>query len=202
MERLELYEEDTPYFAALGRFISAYALAEAAAMMLTRSLSGLEDERSRIAFGGMRLSDISERLRKFAELEELPDEKIDCIEDCLQQLSQIGKQRDKLVHRRVSYEEGHIHVSNSFTSKSLLSFEEDKFSIYDLKRMQSDCETIYIRLHTIEYPNLLGNAKWGDIRILHSAWKYTPPSPKRDNHMAHIRKRRKSSPRRPPASRE
>jgi hypothetical protein len=44
----EMSREDTPYFAAVGRFIVEYAAAEAAAHLLARHLSGLSDEKARI----------------------------------------------------------------------------------------------------------------------------------------------------------
>jgi hypothetical protein len=55
--------ENEPYFAALGRFIVSYAMAEHQVHLLARHLSRLSDAKGRIIFSSMRLSDLSERVR-------------------------------------------------------------------------------------------------------------------------------------------
>jgi hypothetical protein len=56
--------ESVPYFAKVGRFIVAYAAAESMMHMLARHLSGLDDRKARIIFGGMPLRDLTERVRQ------------------------------------------------------------------------------------------------------------------------------------------
>jgi hypothetical protein len=51
----QIPREDTPYFAALGRFITQYAAAEAGVHLLCRHLSGLSDDKARALISGMRL---------------------------------------------------------------------------------------------------------------------------------------------------
>jgi hypothetical protein len=50
-------------FEALGRFVTAYATAESGVHILARTLSGLADEKARIVFGGMRLTDAIDCIR-------------------------------------------------------------------------------------------------------------------------------------------
>jgi hypothetical protein len=55
--------EEDKFFAAFGRFIASYALAEAAFHIAARHFSGLPEGKARAILGGMRISDLIEKLR-------------------------------------------------------------------------------------------------------------------------------------------
>src|SRR5690348_5317017 len=82
-------EEEAAYFESLGRLVAAYAAAEASVHQLVRKLSSLSEEKARIIFAGMRLGDLSERIRGIIRL--YPDiiENSDEVEPCLVQLDII-----------------------------------------------------------------------------------------------------------------
>jgi hypothetical protein len=103
--------EDTPYFAAVGRFIVAYANAEAVLHLTTRLLSSMPEDKARIIFAGMRLTDLAARLRPILLLEGNKSPRYKEVDACLTQLDIIATERNKLVHRMVSYSEKTIRAS-------------------------------------------------------------------------------------------
>jgi hypothetical protein len=168
-------KEDEPYFAALGRFIVAYALAESSVHQLARKLSGLNDHKARVIFGGMRVVDIIDRIRRLLKLAKRSKKTCDAIEDCFGQLDAIGKQRDKLVHRYVDYEANALSVTNYLTAKSILNVEKELFTMTDLETMESDCWLIYSKL-THYRKGRKSSDPWRQKRIKRS-WLYTSPKP-------------------------
>src|ERR1035437_8868002 len=106
---------DTPHFEAVGRFISSFASAEAAAHALARKLSGLSDKKARIIFGGMRLGDITDRIRGMMLADAIAENTYADIDSCLTQLNCIADQRHKLVHRSTMYLADKLIVSNVLT---------------------------------------------------------------------------------------
>jgi hypothetical protein len=169
-----LAERQIPFYAALGRFVTAYALAEAGVHITARHFSGLSDEHARVIFGGMRLGDLSERLRKLTDDTQYFSE----IDELLTQLDGISKERDKLVHRLVEYDsKAGLTVTNKLTVKSIENVEVRNFSVQELSDMESDCKRIYFRLTSqikgIDGPSA---AKFGfTILGLHAPWQYKRP---------------------------
>jgi hypothetical protein len=134
----ELWPESEPgYFAELGRMITAYAEAEAGVHFLARHFSGLPDAKARAIFGGMRLSDLTERIRQMMRIDETTGNIYREVDDCLVQLVVIADQRHKLVHRMVDYTGTSLSVSNPLTTKSLAAVERDVFSHSDLGKYET-----------------------------------------------------------------
>ena len=181
-------EQQVPFYAALGRFITAYALAEAGVHIAARYFSGLSEKNARVIFAGMRLGDLSERLRKLT----LNTSHFSSVDELLLQLDVIGTERDKLVHRLVEYDPKHgLTVTNKLTVKSLENVEIHNFSIDELEAMKEDCTRIYFRL-TAEIKGLDGPSatKHGvTILSLYGPWRYKRPQPKKKQ------KQRRASPR-------
>jgi hypothetical protein len=166
--------EDQPYFAALGKFITAYAIAEHQVHLLARRLTRLNDAKARIVFSGMRLGDLAERIRGLLRVTKATTKRYNEVDACLQQLDLIATQRNNLVHRFVLYKHGQIEVTNITISKSIDTFEIQKFTIADFENMDSDCSSITIRLRIIcggteASPEL---RKWA-----RGPWRYKPPQP-------------------------
>jgi hypothetical protein len=170
--------EDIPYFEAIGRLIVEYAAAESALHILARKLSGLSDAKARAIFAGMRLSDLTDRIRHMMRLDNIPDDWFADIDGCLVQLDKIATKRHNLVHRQVNYRSGAVLVSNWLTAKSVSTAEEDSLDMAALEAMKIDCIVISLRLNFLADPELA--ASNADIRrLLHLPWRYTPPQPKK-----------------------
>ena len=93
-----LSQRDATYFAALGRMIAAYARAEASVHVLARHLSGLPEAKARAVFSGIRLPDLTDRIRQMMRIDKIPDGTYQDVDACFVQLHTIAIQRGKLVH--------------------------------------------------------------------------------------------------------
>lgn len=177
--------DDSQYYEAIGRFIVAYAQTECILHELARKFSKLKDERARVIFSGMRLGDLTSRLRALLRISGCSKSTLGEIEACLKQLDVIGLERDKMVHRYSHYEMGSITISNQMTAKSLLTYERDAFTIIELGHLNLDCLGIYLRLAHILHPPAKRKMKReapSTYKSLHAPWRYKPPprqTPKR-----------------------
>lgn len=169
--------DDIPYFAALGKFIVSYAAAETALHLLARKLSGMNEKKARIVFGGMGLGEIKEKVKKLLAMRRMKKNIYDMAINAIDQLNHIKEQRNKLVHERVSYHKGKLHVTDFYVAKSELQVKIKEFSLKELKDFESDCRTIHVRLEVIRRPQVLGNAVFENVKLLHSPWLYKPPQP-------------------------
>jgi hypothetical protein len=175
-------EDDTPYYAAIGKFVVQYAAAEGAAHMLARRLTKLKDDKARILFAGMRSADLIDRIRGLWRLSKHSQKSTEDLDDCLAQLKVVAQCRHNLTHRFSRYGAGKISVDNIMTAKNILNAERDEFSLKDLKNLYSDCLTIYLRLGEI-YPKKKKKSGHDRLmsRMIHEPWRYKPPSPKKKN---------------------
>ncbi|MBV9081603.1 MAG: hypothetical protein JOZ62_02920 [Acidobacteriaceae bacterium] len=156
-------QRETEYFAELGRMIATYARAEAGVHFLARHLSGLPDAKARAVFGGMRLPDLTERIRQMMRIDETPNEIYREVDACLLQLGAIADRRHKLVHRMVEYAGSHLSVSNPLTAKSLAAIEADVFSYRDLENMGLDCLAMSYQASPSSLPRTrltVGQVRW------------------------------------------
>ncbi|MBR0693492.1 hypothetical protein [Bradyrhizobium lablabi] len=191
---------DTPHYEAVGRFVTSFANAEAAVHLLVRQLSGMPDDKARIVFGGMRLPDLTEIIRRLMRIDNAPLSNQTVIDDCLTQLVAISKRRHSLVHRGASFFDGKLVVSNVLISKHLHSSELEVFEIEELRAMQLDCGTICLKLDRIINPDQANPFSLTDSFVLGRPWRYKHAPPRTPN----LRSRAKSPKpkRRPPASHE
>src|SRR5580704_12269480 len=88
---------DRTHYEALGRFLASFANTEGILHAVARKLSGLSDEKARIVFAGMRLTDVTDRIRNFMQLDKANKSKqletFADIEECLLQLNHISGRR-------------------------------------------------------------------------------------------------------------
>jgi hypothetical protein len=173
----------------------AYAAAEAGVHIATRYFSGLTEKPARVIFAGMRLGDLSERLRALSR----ETKKYTEIDTCLVQLSKIRAERDKIVHRSGEFQpEKGLRFSNETIAKSAQEADERVFDISELRAMEQDCEAIFIRLaHAAE---IFEPKHYKTLSVLSALapWRYTFPQPRKAA-KGH-RGKRKERQRRPPAS--
>ena len=171
---------DKTHYEALGRFIATFANTEGMVHVLTRKFSGLTDEKARIAFGGMRLSDMTDRLRQYLGLDNIANETFSEIDYCLTQLSSIAERRHKLVHRGASYSFGALVSSNVMTTRSTKHVEVEKIDQKLLEDMTLDCGAIFLRLMDVAYPERSDEKTKKTLAIARGiAWRYKhePPKP-------------------------
>lgn len=195
-------EKNSAHFESLGRFIVAYANAEGAVHMLARRLSNLDDEKARAIFSGMRLSDLTDRIRHMMRLDKVDQETSAEVDTCLVQLDLIAQRRHKIVHRSVSIgDDGAVQVSNWSTSKSLSTQERDVFKLTDIENMRMDCLTIFVRLGATKSAPSLVDALMskGILTELRGPWHYKPAQPAPQKKQP--RKTRKVRQRQPASSR-
>src|SRR5262249_52963539 len=88
-------KEEGEYYAAFGKFIAAFALAEAGVHIAVRHFSGMSDAKARITFGGAPTSVLTWNLRQFTKGTEHSEE----TETLLAQLDAISDVRNKFVHQ-------------------------------------------------------------------------------------------------------
>ena len=137
---------DEPYYAALGKFIAAYALAEAGVHVLARIVVGIGDEQARVVFGGMRRQDLTERIKKLLRLRGASDEASAEVSECLDQLVAVGQHRHQFAHGLVSISERALVVTDITTAKSVASALSEAYSLELLDDLRSDCSAIWNRL--------------------------------------------------------
>jgi hypothetical protein len=191
---------DDEYYAAIGKFIINYASAEVTIHQLARKLSGVTDRKARLLFAGMRIGDVTGRIYSLLSISRLGSKSQAEIHTCLEHFDAIGKERDKMVHRTVDIRSGKVGVTNMFTSRSILAYEQDMFSLSDILHMSIDCLSINICL----YRMLMKRPPKGIDPVLQAArgpWRYKPPQPQ-NKRKANLRRIAESLARLPPASQE
>jgi hypothetical protein len=169
--------EDEPYFAALGKFIASYAMAEHGIHLLARALTRLSDAKARIIFSGMRLGDLTDRIRGLLRASKASEKRCREVDACLVQLGLIADQRNKIVHRFISYSAGAIVVTNFVIAKSTMALEFDRFSISDFGNMESDCVAISLRIGVVADARHRKSAKPDLIKWAGLPWRYKPRRP-------------------------
>jgi hypothetical protein len=170
------FDESGQNYEAVGRLITAYANAEGALHQLARHLTGLSDDKARVLFAGMRVGDITDRIRALVRLNKTPNETAANIEACLVQLAEIASRRHSLVHRGSIFVFGTLFVSNVSTAKTTEGIEEEHFSYADLTNMALDCYQIYLRIMRVIHPF---NPAF--VPLPHQPWRYKPAQPKAQN---------------------
>lgn len=154
--------EDEAEYAQLGRFITAFTNAEPV-HMLARKLSGMPDAKARLVFGGIRLGDLTDRIRAMMRLDNVEAKAYADVDACLSQLNLIAKRRHRLLHRASTYFAGEIVVTDVMTARSIVNLEVDRIAYNDFSAMFSDCLAIFGRLSHAANP---ANEPEPDVRPL------------------------------------
>jgi hypothetical protein len=182
----QLNPDESLLYEGVGRFITAFAGAEAGVHLIARKLSRLDDEIARALFKGMRLPDMTERVRALLRIEPedgtksiLTGEAAVIVEACLDQLKEISGRRHNLVHRVTGCGATGIFVTNILSSKSAESSELEIYTLPELRDMIGDCQDIFNQLDRLATNNRVNEA----LRAGVPAWRYKPaqPSPRHPN---------------------
>jgi hypothetical protein len=162
-------------FAAFGRFIASYALAEAGLHIAVRFFSGMTDKKARKVFSGSRNKDIIIVLRHFvSETDKSTD-----IEDILSHLNKITEARNQFVHRLIVYDpQKGLCVTNHLTSETGEIQEPKIFIVSDLDAMAHDCRLMFGRLvlHCDKTEELKHVGEF-TLLGLYAPWQYKPLPP-------------------------
>jgi len=188
---------DKTTFEALGHFIATFASAESAVHLVARKISGLSDEKARIMYGGMRLKDVTDRVRQFINVDDADQSLRIEIDQCLTQLGHIAAKRHNLVHRGGSYFQGKLISTNSLTARSLNAIEVEHFDEDQLNDMAADCRSIFLRLVSIADPKGSDPKLIAGLKARPWLYKHDPPKAPRQQH-----RKDRGSRKRPPASSE
>lgn len=182
----EQQQDDTPYFAALGKFVVEYAGAEIALHEWVRKLSDLSPEKAEIVFGKMRRKDVADRINLLMKLEKIDDEKIEFVERCIKQLEIIAVERGKLVHNLVTVEQPilfsfigkHIKVQNPLKNTKQAQLDQRSiFTLEHITEMSFDCTVIHLRILSLMYPQILEGKSAEQTSYIRCAWLYKLPQP-------------------------
>jgi hypothetical protein len=190
--------EEDEYLAALGGVISAYADAETAVHILARNLSGLDDDKARIVFGGMQLRHVMDRVRKLLALDSSPADMVANVESCFTQLGIVGTARDRLAHRSIFIGREGVVASNYMTARDVLAPERDTFTLREMWAMRIDCIAILARLIDVAVGNPPRSATAAEMAV-REPWRYKPARQRSGSrgHQGSV-----TSQNRPPSSRE
>jgi len=172
---------DAPHYEAVGRFITGYANAEAAVHMLARRLLDVSDDKARVIFAGMRIADLTDRIRGMMQTDKADPSVATEIDACLTQLNLIAKRRHNLVHRTSAYLNETLIVTNVLISKSVNSSEAEPFTKDELDAMRMDCLVIYLRLERISNPRKEEAENTAINKFSNLPWRYISPPPKTQN---------------------
>jgi hypothetical protein len=174
-------DEDRIY-AAFGRFVASYALAESALHIAARHFSGMPDDKARVVFSGMRQANVIDRLRSL-----IPSDKTDEVSELLTQFSEITVARNQFVHRLVEYHHGKgLSVTNKLTCRSTTEAEPRLFSLQELESLEYDCRVIFDRFVIICDQALTHGVYTGISLIsLFGPWQYTRPQQEKTNQTSH-----------------
>jgi hypothetical protein len=170
-------ESEGAYFESLGRFIAAYANAEASVHDLTRTISKLSEDKARVIFAGMRLSELATRVRAMLRSDKADEATYNEIDACLVQLDTIAEDRNRLVHRSINYIQGQFHVTNMYTARTQEGIEFHRFTKTALDDMAYDCRSIFLRLLAVSHPETTKNDPPIFAELLKQPWRYKPAQP-------------------------
>jgi hypothetical protein len=170
--------EEDRHYAAFGRFIAAYAMAEAGVHIAARFFSGMPEEKARVVFSGMRLGDVFDRLSFLAA--GTPHQKE--VDSLIVHMQDISDARDQFVHRLVEYQHGRgLAVTNRLTSASGVDVRPRIFARSELEDMEQDCRLIFARFVFLCGARDDVSITMAGVTLLGLAmpWRYKLPRPKK-----------------------
>lgn len=184
------------YCAALGRFISAYAVTEGMVHMCFRKVSGIPANVARILSSDWRLSNLGGPIRQLAAANKMSEEvqkEIDCL---LTHLNEIAQFRHRLIHRGADLE-GEFFVSSNWVSmKSIEDFEQVKFTVGDLRDATIDLRSMTIRFYWVSHPEEANPSDMTAVEraLILAPWRCKLPKPETPNRPPPQKRRSRARP--------
>ena len=161
------------YWYDLGRFIHAFARAEAALLFLLRDVSGLSKRRAGVLFNGVRSDEARVTINGFLDATKQPEKK-NRLKRPFAQIAAIGTIRNNIVHWGATTDLG-LYFTVSNIDRSPLRPLEYTVSIPDFKNM---CEDLALIASLLDC-EISGSGWTEKLRdgISRIPWRYKPPQP-------------------------
>lgn len=173
-------DENTPYFDALGRFLSMYASAEAAAQMLLWHTSRVDLDTARVIWPSLRIKQITDMLRKLHRERREPIPKL--LNEALSHLVSITSIRDDAVHYPINSDErGNRFAGNLHQQFHLTEPTKTVISIPLLHMLTVDLNVVVQRfIEHLPPSNPEHQAAWEKaIQGARTPLLYKPPQPEK-----------------------
>lgn len=176
-------EQRTAYFEALGKFVYAFAKAEAITHLSFRTFARLDASLAMTLKGGMRLSDLMSVIRDAMAINGFSEEDQREIDYLFAQLSEISTFRNRILHRGAEMlPDGTLESTNHATMKAIELLEVVKFTLNDIRAATSDLNRIALRVAMfMSKPGEDDDMDQDFSEFLQSAWRYKPLKPETPN---------------------
>jgi hypothetical protein len=196
-------KEMNAYHMALGRFVSQFASVESAMQLALRTCLGIQQSLAAAIFSGTRTEAAASYIRRIGETENWPEAKIKELEYIFQQLGEITRVRNDILHYgampisanklRVPLGSDEWLVSNRSAAHTEAKIRETRITPEILDFMTHDLQKIRIHLSAIFDPKGAVVRRQFE-KHLERAWLYRPGQPSRKREKP-LRKTRKRKPR-------
>jgi hypothetical protein len=171
---IRAYEEPyQEYWYHLGRFLHAFAAAEAQLLFLLREISGMTKAKAGVVFNGTRSEAARELINKFLDATKEIDKK-ERLSGPFAQMAAIGTVRNNLVHWGAKTD-GVKDFTISNLDRNPINPREYTVSVKDLTNMVEDLSVIiaclYLERKVVSRLRPSPHAPWP------FPWRYIPPQP-------------------------
>jgi hypothetical protein len=161
------------YWAALGKFIHAFSLAEGRLISFLKTEAKVSNEIGGVLFHGTRIEAAKELLNNILTMTGQTEKK-KRLETPINQLSAIATVRNNIIHWGARHD-GREDLLVSNTDKYPIRPKEFRISPADLERMYSDLNKINVWLLVEQHPTTSDQDVWSVFFA--QPWLYTPPQP-------------------------
>ncbi len=167
-----------PYWAALGKFLHRYALAEATLNQVLRICANVTDDHAKALFSGTRVTSAISFIRRIHEAD---GKKLSpWLDRAFPKLSELTSARDEILHQGFALEGDKIIVSNRDRTLPRQAFERP-YGINDLLNLERDSCVAHACLNMFwleaEYPKEPKAMVERERQIALTPWLHTPPQP-------------------------
>jgi hypothetical protein len=184
------------YFEALGKFVNAFARAEAFTHFVFPTFSKLPPTMAMAVKGGMRLSDLMPIIRRVMEINDFEDEARTEVDTLFTQLNEISIFRDRILHRGAEMlPDGTFESHNHATMKAIENLEIVKFTLEDIQGATSDLSRIALRIAMFMSKD--DDLDEAVMQYLYAPWRYKPVTLEKPNQPRPTRRPARPRPRRP-----
>ena len=139
-------EAERRYWQLLGRLIEYVSIAELALAMVAVSWSGVDYETAKSLFLPLRIDAAVSLLNRVIETKKLRGKRVREMKEILQQLGEINRVRNDIVHLGARPKRGGFKVSNELFARSRLKLRRLHLSFQSFDQIDADLEYIIWKL--------------------------------------------------------
>lgn len=171
-----------PYYVALGKFLSAYALVEAQAFYILRECSGVTPEVARALFSGTRAKAALDYLKRISEVENWADGKKAPLDAITSQFGDVTRVRNDILHYGASSTgtDGEWTTTNAGVVHIEKQIRATRITPAILDDLTHDCYKIAAHLNLVGEepdPNPRSHTRHTLGPLLDAAWRYKSELP-------------------------